>query len=78
MILQHTTSQQGSKNQLKHRKGVSPSHKEHFKIDKKLIPNILLTCMKQPIHCTILLQESKSHIQLKHSDNVLPCNKQTK
>ena len=45
MIFQHTASQQGSKNQLKHRKGVSPSHKEHFKIGKKLIPSILLTRM---------------------------------
>ena len=33
------------KNQLKHRKGVSPSDKEHFKLGKKLIPNILFTGM---------------------------------
>ena len=45
MILQHKTRKQGSKNKLKHRKGVSPYHKEHFKLGKKLIPNILFTGM---------------------------------
>ena len=63
---------------MKHRKGVSPSHKQHFQLAKKLISNILLTGTTEAIHATIFFQQSKSHIQLKHKKAVSPSNKKTK